>query len=41
MRIDAINKVNQLYQATKPKKAKETGSANIQEKYEVSKSGKD
>ena len=41
MRIDAINKVNQLYQATKPKKAKETGSADIRDKYEVSKSGKD
>ncbi|MFG6395255.1 MAG: flagellar biosynthesis anti-sigma factor FlgM [Lachnospiraceae bacterium] len=41
MRIDAINKVNQLYQATKPKKAKETSSADIQDKYEVSKMGKD
>lgn len=41
MRIDAINKVNQLYQATKPKKAKETNSADIKEKYEVSKTGKD
>ena len=41
MRIDAINKVNQLYQATKPKKAKETGSADIRDKYEVSKSGQD
>lgn len=41
MRIDAINKVNQLYQATKPKKSKEAGSADIRDKYEVSKSGKD
>lgn len=41
MRIDAINKVNQLYQATKPKKAKETSNADIQDKYEVSKTGKD
>ena len=41
MRIDAINKVNQLYQATKPKKAKETGSAKKKKKYEVSKSGQD
>lgn len=41
MRIDAINKMNQLYQATKPKKANETGSAKTSEKYEVSRSGKD
>ncbi len=41
MRIDAINKMNQLYQATKPKKANETGSAKTSERYEVSRSGKD
>lgn len=41
MRIDAINKMNQLYQATRPKKVNETGSAKTREKYEVSKSGKD
>lgn len=41
MRIDAINKVNQLYQATKPKKVNETNKEKTREKYEVSKSGQD
>lgn len=34
MRIDAINKMNQLYQATRPKKVNGTGSADVREKYE-------
>lgn len=41
MRIDAINKMNQLYQATKPKKINENNSTKDREKYEVSKEGKD
>jgi len=41
MRIDAINKVNQFYQATKPKKINETGSVKTEEKYKVSRRGQD
>lgn len=41
MRIDAINKVNQLYQATKSKKLNETGSTKAKDKYEVSKFAQD
>ena len=41
MRIDAINKMNQLYQATKPKKIKENNSTKDKEKYEVPKEGRD
>lgn len=41
MRIDAINRVNQLYQATKPKKVNEDKSTKAVERYEVSKEGRD
>lgn len=41
MRIDAINKVSQLYQVAKPKKAAGTGSTDTKEKYEVSRFGQD
>lgn len=41
MRIDAISKASQLYQATKPKKVSEVKKADGRDKYEVSKSAKD
>ncbi|HBA97474.1 MAG TPA: flagellar biosynthesis anti-sigma factor FlgM [Lachnospiraceae bacterium] len=41
MRIDAINKMNQLYQATKPKKVNQPGSEKTREKYKVSRPGQD
>lgn len=41
MRIDAINKVSQLYQVAKPKKTTGTDSTDTKEKYEVSRFGQD
>lgn len=41
MRIDAINNVSRLYQATKPQKAVGSGSVDTKDKYEVSKYAKD
>ena len=41
MRIDAISKASQLYQATKPKKVSEVKKADGRDRYEVSKSAKD
>ncbi len=41
MRIDAINNVSRLYQATKPKKAAGSENTDTKDKYEVSKYAKD
>ena len=41
MRIDAISKASQLYQAAKPKKVSEVKKADGRDKYEESKSAKD
>ncbi|MBP5305500.1 MAG: flagellar biosynthesis anti-sigma factor FlgM [Lachnospiraceae bacterium] len=41
MRIDPFNKVTQLYQASKPKKANATEKASFSDKLELSRAGKD
>lgn len=41
MRIDALNKVNQIYNTNKIKNVKKTNSGNFSDKLEISQTGKD
>lgn len=41
MRVDAYNKVNQLYQATLAKKSTKIGKSDCSDKLEISQIGKD
>ncbi len=41
MRVDAYNQINQLYQATKPKKTAKKENGTVTEQYKVSSRGQD
>lgn len=41
MRIDAYNKVSQLYQANSTKQTAKTGTVSKKDKFEISQTGKD